>query len=285
LQDRSSKGRGFYNQIPLVKSKSDTLIPTKATDKRLTDTEKYGGYSGKLHSCHSIIKEETKKGSKLVIESISTKDASFLNSKPEQREKANLSNNDSEIIFEKLYVNTLVKLNGQFPARIAGMQELTPAAQNIIPPKNEIYLKKITNLFGENGKITKDEKYELLPRDGITKEENEELYNLLKDKLDNSIFKHNPAVSKLNEQLKNNFFELSLIGQSKTIFELLKFFKAGAVVAPDFSFMGGKKGDNRFARITSFKDLSTMKIVHQSITGILENEIALENFIKQDDAK
>jgi CRISPR-associated endonuclease Csn1 len=257
LEDKTNKGRGFY-LLQLVKKSNNKLIPIKTGDSRFDKTDVYGGWDGTTYSSVYILKVNNK----LKIVPMPT------------RFKDNPGSviGDAEILGKPLLFNTLVKRDGVFPMRITGGNELSPSVQNTLSADQERYLKRITNLFGEDGKAKANENYTLTPFDRIDAIRNEDLFDALIKKLSDSVYQYHPKKDSFLKQIETPISSLEPILQAKVIFELLKFFTAKSPQSMDLSAIGGKGGDNRL-RVSSFGDLNKMKIIQQSITGILEHEI------------
>jgi CRISPR-associated endonuclease Csn1 len=269
----------LFNAQAITKDKNPT-VPIKAG----MDVKKYGGY-GTIRPAYFILVESTdKKGKKQrTIESVPL----YLVKKFEEEPnllieycRTEYKLKEPRIIISKIKKNAYMKING-FPMNLRGTTGegqlvMQGAVQLCINEEDEKYLKKVINYLARNAE-RKDKKVNLpISRyDGISLEENLRLYDTFLNKLKNSIYKYRPAnQASTMEKGRNIFLKLTLEEQSIVLGEILKLFQCNPITA-DLRLIGGSKSAGSTKINSKISDYETAKLIHQSPTGIFEQEVDL----------
>ena len=125
--------------------------------------------------------------------------------------------------------------------------------------------------------IHKIEKYQIsgVLDDMLSDEKNIELYEVLSEKHNNTIFnkKPNPIGEKLNSG-KEKFIKLDLKSQIKILSEIIKLTSVG-IVSGDLSLIGGAAIAGKILISKNITDSKECMLINQSITGLYENRIDL----------
>ena len=114
--------------------------------------------------------------------------------------------------------------------------------------------------------------------DHISKEENEEIFRNIVNKLTDTVFsiKFGDLGIKLRSK-QENFESLTPEKQCYVICELLKILHAN-VVPGDLTYLGEAKKSGiatTNSKLSEIKNITSVKLINQSITGLFENEIEL----------
>ena len=121
---------------------------------------------------------------------------------------------------------------------------------------------------------------EITKFDHLSVEENLDLYLTIKDKLLNRIYsvKYIKLGSKLSDKAKV-FSELSIYEQCNIIIQLITILHSNLRTG-DLTLIGESKQSGSLTignKIAKTKDVHSFKIIHQSVTGLFEQEIELLN--------
>lgn len=186
---------------------------------------------------------------------------------------------EPKIIIPKIKKNSLLVING-FPMHLKGTTGkqlfLQVAVQLCIDYNWSLYIKKLMKYIQENS-MRKDKK-ELLKVDKymeLTESQNMDLFDLMIDKLKNSIYKLRPAnpVNKLIE--KREIFENLIIEKQCIILsEMLNLFKCKPVVS-DLTEIDGSKSTGKVQMNKNIINNESVKLIHQSSTGVFEYSVDL----------
>ncbi len=271
------KKGGLFNQNLSKKAKG------KVAMKNLypyIDTSKYGGYENISVSYFCLVSYTKKEKEIRKILPIYTYRATEYENNPQNYISTAFGLDNVKIIIDCLKVNTLVSINN-FRMHISGNADENrliskSAVQLILGYASEKYIKYISNYLQKciDWKIIK----EITEFDKITLEENILLYDKIIDKLGNTNF--NVKYGHLYENLldsRERFLNISLYEQCFTLIQILKILHTDTVNG-DLSFLNRGKniGALRISKtIENSKEIASFKIIHQSITGLYEQEIEL----------
>ena len=144
--------------------------------------------------------------------------------------------------------------------------------QLVLSYAQEKYVRNITKYLSQN-KDRPLNKY-----DGISAEENIVLFNTLVDKMNHSILslRFGDMGAKIADE-QNVFFELSKEKQCIVLSEILKMLHAN-VLAGDLSQIKLAKNSGVLvsnSKLSEIKGVTSVKLIHQSITGLFEQQIEL----------
>lgn len=272
---------GLFNQTLYspTENKNGKLIPIK----KGMDPQKYGGYNSVTPSHFMLVESKDKKGN--LIRTIETVPL-YLCKEFEKDEnliiqycKENYELIEPRIILKCIKKNARLIVNG-FPMHLKGSTGkqliLQGAVQLCIDLEATKYLKRITKYLEENA-IRKDKKMLLQLNDysGISKEENEKMYNMFIDKLENTIYKNRPAnpCKKLIEK-HDEFLKLTNEEQCIVLGEILHLFQCRPIVA-NLSLLGEPKNKGKIQIAKNISKCSQVLLSSQSISGIFHHEIDL----------
>ena len=268
---------------------NDKLIPLKAKGK-ISDTKKYGGYDSAKTAYFALVKSKDKKGNAVLsLEAIPVM-AAILQGGASRYVSEKCGLVDSQIVIPKIRLSSLLIVNGS-PVYLKGKTGVQiifdNAAELFTDRKQTAYLKRVVSFnkkFGEAAKYKKhievNEEY-----DGITREQNIELYETFIQKLGANMYASLP-MSKQKGQLlsyKAQFIEMPLEIQCVVLCKLAAFTKADSVHLnlTDFKDENGKvcvktAGVNLMNKFVNGKNV---KWVVQSPTGQYRQVIDFDKFL------
>lgn len=281
----SSKQKGgLFDQNILKKGNGQVSVKKNSP---LSDIEKYGGYNRATSTYFAIVKYTDKKGNALksfvpvnlydeheyINNSISYITQELLKLEPDAK--------NVEILIPCVKYNSLISVNGyrmHISSKSNGGKTIVckPAVQLVVGIEEERYVKKISKYL-EKCKNLREIK-EITYHDGISQKENIALYVKLKEKLNTNLFK--VKFSKLATTVTNKeelFNSLSVYEQCVVLMEVLAILHAN-VRTGDLSLIGEAKKSGVVSignKISKNKDIQSFKIIHQSVTGLFEQEIEL----------
>ncbi len=265
----------LFDGNPLRKGKGQQ--PLKG-DPRMQNIDKYGGYNKVTGAYFALVEHTSKKKRVRSIEYIPLTIANEIKVDPSRMDRYFKEKGfvDFKVLISKIKSETLFEINGA-PMHITGRTGdallFKHAIQLVVSQEDAEYLKRITKFVDRlkktKGELLVDEK------DGITAEANKRLYDLFAEKIDSTAYKSvlNSQVGMLREA-ENEFMALSLEKQIEALRQILFFFQCNRVLS-DLSSLGGGKivGTIKYSkRLSNWK---SGKIIHQSVTGLFEQEIDL----------
>ncbi len=287
----------FYDQN--IVSVREGLAPIKSSDKRLHDTTRYGGYDKSKGAYFFCV--EHKKGNKRIktLEFIPVYLLQMI-----QEDEAVLDDYcreilgllDHRILVRKIPMKSMFRIDGvpmMMCGRTAGRIVYNHQLQLVLEADMECILKNILRMHNEVSKG--DSQYTdvayLIKKYGLSLEQCIKFYDLLTDKLQNSIYRkitpsplekalaYREKFSVLVKQKENedeildrekHDKEQLLIQQCSDIVSYLCFFQCNAVI--------GKIDGVGLSRIVFTKNITdkeSVQLIHQSITGFYEEAINL----------
>lgn len=267
----------LFDQMIVKKGKGQ--LPIKSSDKRLCDTNKYGGYNKVSGAYFMCVEHTVKKKRVRSMEFVPVYLAKKLDDNEEFKLKyckENLQLVEPKILIPKIKINTLFEIDG-FRMHLSGRTGerliFKGANQLCISKDCELYLKKVLKYLNR----VKEARVELpiTSYDKITEEENLEVYNIFLDKLKNTLYavrlslQYNNLVDK-----KEEFIKLSLVEQCKVLGEILHLFQCNSVAA-NLTPIGLAKSAGILVMSNKISKDQAIKIIHQSPTGIFTQEIDL----------
>lgn len=275
---------GFFDQNPYKATvSSEALIPRK---KNL-DPIFYGGYKSATASFFVLVKHVRKGKEYLSIKPIDLLYGDkFLNDDSFALDYCinNLKLEKPTMMLNKriLKTNSILSFDG-FRASITSKNDLgkriglTSCIPLVLSAKQEAYVKRIESIINKVKKAKKEKKEYIINEkyDKVTKDENVNLYSILKEKCRNKMFSKIPIYSTLYESLsygEERFQRLTLADQVEVLLEIVKAFKTGRRSPCNLSKIGGSASGvtmriNADISSTGFK---TIEIIDQSVTGLFE---------------
>lgn len=278
--NKRGQNGGFFDQNPVSKDASPA-VPLK----KGLDTEKYGGHKNLTYAYLALVESENRKGEKIrTLEGVPL----YLKDQLEQgkmsfeaycEEQRNLKN--PRVLLKKIKKSSYFVVN-KFPMHLQGSggvdgrATFQGAVQLCLPEEQEKYLKKIEKYIARNQKEKGNGLLALNKWDGISKEQNEQLYQTLQQKLTDTIYQYRPK-NQIDtiEKGYEKFLELSCEEQCIVLNEILWLFRCTAKTRVNLKKIGGKEnaGVIRIKHIISNEE--SVILYHQSVTGLYEQKIDL----------
>ena len=282
----SKQGGGLFDQT--LQKKGGGQAPLKKNSP-LSDIDKYGGYNKASSTYFALVSYVDAKGilnkqfipvdlytEKEYIADpvgyVSEKLVGQLNKKPFA---------DVKVIIPCIKYNTLVSVDGfrmHISSKDSGGAKLNikPAAQLVLSSEQEKAIKRMAEYLNKCADLNTVK--EVTKYDGINKEDNEKIYYAILDKLANTTYKVKFSnIANTMEEGSSLFKELTLYNQCKVIMQLLAIIHANVCLG-DLSLIGGAVNAGKIrinSKIYPSKTTKSFKIIHQSVTGLFEQEIEL----------
>ena len=265
---------GLFDQMPVKKGKGQ--IPLKQ-DGPKSDMAKYGAYNNAKSKYFTLVSYSDKKGKE--VRQLVPIDA--------VTEKAYLADPDgyvssyvgapAKVLIPCIKYNACLSFDGfrmHLSSKSGGGSTLVykPAMQLVLSYEQEKYVRNVTKYLSQN-KDRPLNKY-----DGISAEENIALFNALVDKMNHSIL--SLRFGSIGEKISGKaerFIVLSAEDQCVVLSEMLKILHAN-VMSGDLTKIGlaGKAGIvTTNSKISDIKGVDSVTLIHQSITGLFEQQIEL----------
>lgn len=264
-------GRLFKeNPLSANQAKDDGYIPFKATDSKIQDVKKYGGYSSVTTAYFFLIEHTKKKQRVRTLETVPL----YLKDKVEKN-PAFLEEYCTEVLglvepsvrVRKIKMQSLVKANGYF-------MYITGRSGNRILLKNAVNL-CVNQKWMEYIKFIEKFSEKTVLDNNISKIDNEKLYFLLADKCKQKIYQQRPC--NLQEKLEKNleiFQNNTVENQCIILSQILKSFAIGTGQA-DLTKLGEGANVSKLRISKNITEFKEFKLIHQSITGVYEQSIDL----------
>ena len=272
----SYEGKGALFDVNLMRKGSGQISQKENSPK--ADINKYGGYNKASTAYFCAIKYEKDGKEFYSIETVplylKEKVSADKNMLVKYFEES-LNAKNVSILVNKIKLNSLIKVDGFYyhlTGRTNDRLAVSGAVQLTLDLNSMKYIKKIEkfiNRYAEN-KNTVINKYELL-----SKEENERLYEILSEKLENTIYKNKK--NNQSEKISSGFElfkKLDVKDQILQLNQLLLIF-GSQNNGVNTELIGGKKKTGVVFLSNKFKDFKEFKLINQSITGLFENEVDL----------
>lgn len=268
----------LFNGQPIGKydAKPKSYIPLKTQNERMQDVKKYGGYSDAATAYlflveHDEIKRKKKTGNRIrTIEALYLHQAKVYGVNKETLEKycrEVLLMDNPEVKFEKIKLNSLIKKDGY-------LMYVSGRSNDVLVVKNAFSLCLKRAWINYIHDIEKTVEGGFLKK-SITVEKNIELYDVLLDKMQNSVFRKRPT--RVIEKIQSGrelFITLSEKEQCNVLLELLKFTQVGGRKA-NLTLIGETKDAGAMTINKNITDAEEFVLIHQSPAGLYETEINL----------
>ena len=271
------KKGGLFKVTILKKGNGQASI--KKNDKR-NSIEKYGGYNQVSSTYFSCV--EHGKDNKRMISMFSVN--LYDKNKYEENPIAYLIENygliNPIIKVKKVKIQSCISFDNMLchlGGKDSGGSQISyrPGVQLVLGYDNERYIRNVIRCAGGDlhFQTSKNEK------DIVTAEKNIELFNLLIEKMKNNIY--GVLYSNLGDKLycsKENFEKLDIVEQCNVIKNVLTILKNNATKG-DLKSIGIKaNGAIRLNNnISEIKNVKSIKLINQSVTGLFEKEFELLN--------
>lgn len=263
----STKGGGLMD-VQLVR-KSPGYIPRKKKDSRLRDTSKYGGYNSPMGAYFALI--EGVNGVRRII-SIPLLEVNDVDG------YINRQHSGAKVIIPRIDFMSKMVVNG-FPVHLVGRSGENrimyyPAKQLFLPVSEFPYLKKVCSVVV---KMSTNKNYIISDKDELSVDENNKLFNLIVDRLTEFVDMPGFEVkSKDIQDSRGGFYEISMEKQCKVIATLLGILGCNANKGDLSSFVPRAQVVGSCYSTNDLSNLATVKLIHQSVTGLYEKVIDLK---------
>ena len=253
-----------------AKANVNGYVPFKETDEKMQNVAKYGGFTSVSTAYFFLVEHEIKGKRVRTIETLPV----YMKEKVEKNadelrkyciEKLGLK--EPSVRLAKIKIQSLVKRNGYF-AYITGKTGnriiLRNAVNLCLKPQWISYVKKIE-------KYTETDVLDEL----LSIEQNIILYEELRDKFQNGIYKNRP--NSVGEKLVDGFDKftnLSIGEQCKVLVNMLSISAIGGNGA-DLTLIGASKSTGITLISKNITEMGELYLINQSVTGLYENRIDL----------
>ncbi len=270
------KGELFKRQ-PVKKGKGQ--IPLQATGPR-SRMDDYGAYSSAATYCYCLAKHGKPGKEKVGLFAINLYEKERYYAMPSAYLHQRYGLLDPVVLLPEINIQACLSFDG-FRVHLGGKDSgganvvYRPAVQLVVDTESEHYIKKIFKFFERN----KGNKSPLATSyDGITKEDNFALYNLLIQKMQNKIYgvMFKDLANKL-ENAADEFEKLSVEAQGRILWELVNILHCNASGGDLKAINIAANGKIRKGRNISENGFSSIKLIHQSVTGLYEHQVDLLN--------
>ncbi len=236
------------------------------------DIEKYGGYN-KASGAYFAIVDHNEKGKKIrSIEAILKHQKNEYENNPEAFAKKYWYN-DARIIVSKILFGSIFEFDGvrlSIRGRTGSRIIFSHTYQFVMNEDDLSYVKSIVKYVEK----CKQAGGEIAPSSSsnLTIDKNVQMYDMLIQRIDNSIYKK--LFSNMSTDIKkyrNKFMSMTLLEQSDILKEILKAFKCDAT-NPSFKSLCGKGVVGTILKPKKLLETSRTFLINQSVTGIFETK-------------
>ncbi len=270
---------GLFNQQLLKKGNGQVSIKKNSP---ISNIDNYGGYNSATSTFFALAQYTEKKGEQVkVIVPVDLYRETEYWQNPSSYVCEFLEVDDVQVLIPCIKYNTLISVNGfrmHISRKSSGGSQYgcKPAMQLVLDAKYETYCKHIANYLDKCTELRTVK--QITPWDHLSVEENIALYDMLTDKLNNSIF--NVKFGKLANTMPANresFIGLTIYEQCTVLVQILNILHCN-VLTGDLSLIGESKNSGATMignKIIKSSSMQSFKIIHQSVTGLFEQEIEL----------
>lgn len=269
---------GLFDQQIMKKGKGQ--VPVKGSDERLADISKYGGYNKATGTYFMLVESEDKKGAKMrSIEYVplylcTQIEKDERNAREYLEKERGLKN--PKILITKIKIDTLFKVDGFYmwlSGRTGNQLVFKGANQLLISGQDARILKKVikyVNRRKENKNAVLGGHDELYDADLI------KLYDVFLDKIVNTVYhiRLNAQQKTLSDN-RDVFCELSKEDKCIVLSEILHMFQCQSGAA-NLKLINGPGNAGILVLNSVISKCKQISIIHQSPTGIYEQEIDLK---------
>ncbi len=267
----------LFDVNPLKKGNGQ--VPLKKNTP-LSDISKYGGYNGATASYFSYVEYEGKKGK--ICRQLVPID-SYLRKEYEENsiqyltERLGLVN--PKILISMIKYGTCIEINGfrlHISSKSNGGKTIVykTGMPLVLGYQSELYVRNITKL------LDKPEDHTITEFDGVSIDENIALFDTLVNKMCDTILKVKLAdIGEKIRKKRENFISLDLRSQCYILNEIFNIFHAN-ILKGNLSKIGLGKYTGVLtsnSALTEIKNVKSIYLVNQSVTGLFENKIDLLN--------
>lgn len=258
----------IYSAKEAKNAEGKGYIPIKATDEKLQNVCRYGGYK-KFSGAYFFLVEHVVKGKKVrTLETVPLylKDSLDSTEKLEDYCKNVLQCENPSVRVSKIKMYSLIKVNGFYlylTGRSGNQLLVSNAVQLTLDYEQEKYVKEILNT--DNIQASRE----------ISREKNIELYDILTRKHAEGIYSKRPnAVGSRLVIWREKYITLDIEEQIFVLKQILQLSQLSNMGA-DLSSIGGVKKSGIALLNKKISDSNEFKIIHKSPAGLFESETDL----------
>lgn len=276
-ENKCGQNGGFFDS-QMVSKVSNATVPIK----KGMDVNKYGGYKTITPAYFALVASEGKKGKiqksieavPLYLKEAIEKDGKIFLDYCE--EVYGLKN--PKVLLSRIKKDSYFIING-FPMHLRGTTGkqliLQCAVQLLMSAQDEVYIKKIEKYIARNQSSGAKELLLISDQEGLSQQQNIQLYDKLYQKQKDTIYQYRPANQlKTLEKGREIFIELSCEEQCIVLNEVLNLMRCKPITANLKLLNSGKSvGSVKCDKVIS--NCWQVKLINQSVTGLFEQEIDL----------
>nr|WP_290912459.1 Cas9 endonuclease PAM-interacting domain-containing protein [Eubacterium sp.] len=267
------KKGGFWDQTISKKGRAQVQL-----SNALSDMEKYGGRTKVSAAYFACVEHGPEKKREVSLYAVNLYDKNKYEEEPLEYLIENYSLINPVIKVKRVKIQSCISFDNM-RCHLGGKESggstivYRPAVQLVLGYQNERYVRNVIRCADGDLHLQSEND----PKNKVTAEQNCQLYDLLLDKMSNNIY--GVLFSDLAEKLsseKDNFEKLELVDQCKTLKNILIILKNNASKG-DLKSIGIKSnGAIRLNNhISKIKDIESIKLINQSVTGLYETEVEL----------
>ena len=267
------KKGGFWDQTISKKGKAQVQL-----NNVLSNKEKYGGRTKVSATYFSCVEHGEKNNRVVSFFAVNLYDKKKYEESPLDYLIENYNLIDPVIKVKKIKIQSCISFDNM-RCHLGGKESggstivYRPAVQLVMGYQNERYIRNIIRCADGDLHLQSCSD----SKNNITSEQNCQLYDLLLEKMSNNIY--GVMFSDLAEKLvleKSKFEKIDLVEQCKTIKNILIILKNNASKGDlkniDIKSNGAIRLNNNISKI---KDVKSIKLINQSVTGLYETEVEL----------
>ncbi len=273
---RGQSGGLFDSQI--VNKNANASIPIK----KGMAVEKYGGYKTITPAYFALVQSVDKKGKiQKSIEAVPLYLKQEVEKDPERyleycRQEYGLK--EPKILISRIKKDSLFRING-FPMHLRGRTgnqlSMQGAVQLILDEDYMVYFKKIERYLQRNQDAGGKKRLEITENDGITAEKNLWMYDEFCRKQKETIYANRPASQyQTLVRGREQFEKLPCEEQCMVLNEILHLLQCKPISA-NLEPIGGSPNSGKININKVIMNCEEAKLIHQSVTGLFEQEIDL----------
>lgn len=262
------------------KAKPESYYPVKTSDPRLLDVTKYGGVSDVTTAGYTLV-EYIKKGKKVrsleqlpvYLGRVEYIDENILLNFLKDKLGTEAESDTVRVCKKFIPMKSLIKYNGFYYylcGKTGSRLILESATELILNQKLVTYVKKLEKAIAMSNYEEKDENKNNI----ITKEANIELYDVIKNKYESSIYRNEGSVAKnIFIKREGEFKELDIEKQCQVLSQIILHMNRG--LSMDLSYLNESKNCCKMLINKNVSVADEIILITQSITGIYRAEINL----------
>lgn len=249
-------------------------ISLKSSDIRMSDVKKYGGFTS-VSTAYYFLVEHEEKGKRIrTIECLPIYKKELVENMENglyRYCKDDLKLTKPDIRIEKINFQSYFKVN-DYGVYFSGRTEDRILLYNAVSLYFDFTWAKYVNEIEKMCSLEKNKANMTI----IEKGRNEELYNLISEKLNHEFFNGRPgALITLIKNGKDIFKALDNYDQGYVLLQIIKAFSIGSITGVDLRLIGGASASGTMKISKKLNEKGSYYMINQSVTGLFENKIDL----------